>query len=76
MIKLLTGERQEFANLDDPIELLTIKEVADFMKVSVPTVRRLQQGRHVPFIKVAGCVRFNKREIILYLKRRTTNLVE
>jgi excisionase family DNA binding protein len=76
MKKLLIDEGRELVTLNNPIGLLTIKEVADFLKVSVPTVRRLQQGRHVPFIKVGGCLRFNKREIVLYLKRRTINLVE
>ena len=53
----------------DEIELLTIKEVAGLLKVSEPTVRRLQQSRSIPFIKVGGCVRFSKGDIISYLQR-------
>ena len=50
------------------IELLTIKEVAMLLKVSLMTVRRLQGGQ-IPFIKVGGAVRFAKSDIIEYLKR-------
>lgn len=51
------------------MELLTIKEVADLLKVSVASIRRLQQGRKIPFIKVGGSVRFSKTDIEDYLKR-------
>jgi excisionase family DNA binding protein len=52
------------------LELLTIPEVAEFLKLSVPTVRRLQQKRYIAFIKVGGCVRFTKSDITSYLERR------
>lgn len=51
------------------IELLTIGDVAKLLKVSSSTVRRLQQGRQLPFIKVGGSVRFNKDDIIDFLKK-------
>ena len=51
-------------------ELLTIPEVADFLKVSVSLVRRLQQQRRIPFIKVGGSVRFERSDIDAYLKKR------
>lgn len=49
--------------------LLTIKDVAVLLKVSMTTVRRLQQGRRLPFIKVGGSVRFDQRDILEYLKK-------
>lgn len=49
------------------IELLTIREVAEFLKISVTGVRRLQQGRAIPFIKVGGSIRFAKSDISSYL---------
>jgi excisionase family DNA binding protein len=52
------------------IELLTVKEVARLLQLSVPGVRELQARRHLPFIKVGGAVRFEKRDIVEYLKRR------
>ena len=51
------------------IELLTIKDVAELLKVSQTSVRRLQQGRHLPFIKVGGSIRFAKTDIFEYLKK-------
>ena len=52
-----------------PIELLTIKEVAELLKISQMSVRRLQQGRHLPYIKVGGSIRFAKSDIVDYLKK-------
>jgi excisionase family DNA binding protein len=60
----------EGITFDSSIELLTIKEAAAFLKIAVPTVRRLQQQREVSFIKVGGCVRFAKSDLIGYLIRK------
>jgi excisionase family DNA binding protein len=57
-------------NVERQIELLTVKEVAKLLQLSEPGVRDLQTRRHLPFIKVGGAVRFEKRDIIEYLKRR------
>ena len=57
-------------NVEEKIELLTVKEVAVLLRLSVPGVRDLQARRHLPFIKVGGALRFEKRDIIEYLKRR------
>ena len=51
------------------IELLTITEVAELLKISVTSVRRLQQGRHIPFLKVGGSVRFSKSDLVSYLEK-------
>lgn len=53
------------------IELLTVKEVAKLLRLSESKVRDLQCTRRLPFIKVGGAVRFEKREIVEYLKRKT-----
>jgi len=52
------------------IELLTIAEAAGLLKISVPGVRRLQQQRQIPFIKVGGSVRFSMDDLVSYLKKR------
>lgn len=51
------------------IQLLTIQDVAKLLNVSASTVRRLQSDRRIPFIKVGGCVRFTKDDIIAFLKK-------
>lgn len=51
------------------IEMFTIKDVAELLKVSQSSVRRLQQGRHLPFVKIGGSIRFAKSDIVEYLKK-------
>jgi excisionase family DNA binding protein len=51
------------------IELLTIKDVAEILKISTSGVRRLYQGRHLPFIKVGGSIRFSESDILDFLKK-------
>lgn len=63
-------------NSDQSFELLTIQEVAEYLKVSASTVRRLQQGRHVPFIKVGGSVRFTKADIVNYLQKQRVEAID
>ena len=49
--------------------LLTFREVAELLRISVPSVRRLQHRRLIPFFKVGGGVRFNENDIASYLER-------
>lgn len=56
--------------------LLTIIEVAKFLKISPTGVRRLQQQRLIPFLKVGGSVRFLKEDIVSYLKKRRVKAIE
>jgi excisionase family DNA binding protein len=56
-------------NFDPTIELLTIAEVAALLKISKAGVRRLQQRRRIPFLKIGGSVRFTKKDVQAYLQR-------
>lgn len=49
------------------VELLTPQETADFLKISLTGVRRLQEKRVIPFIKVGGSIRFSRSDIMSYL---------
>ena len=51
------------------IDLLTVQEVAELLKVSPTTVRRLQSDRRLPFIKVGGSVRFAKNDIVDFVRK-------
>jgi excisionase family DNA binding protein len=51
------------------LELLTIHEVARLLKISVSSVRRLQQRRRIPFVKVGGSIRFIKSDLLSYVDR-------
>jgi len=52
------------------LELLTIPEVARLLRISVPSVRRLQQQRLIPFFKVGARIRFERSDIVTYLQKR------
>ena len=76
MIRRQIVEVQEPDAFHHPMELLTIKEVAEFLKISIPTVRRLQQERRLPFIKVGGSVRFTKSDVLDYLKKKRIEAIQ
>lgn len=50
-------------------ELLTVDEVAELLKISASSVRRLQSDRKIPFVKVRGSVRFMREDIVSYIAR-------
>jgi excisionase family DNA binding protein len=58
------------------IELLTIAEVARLLKISLTSVRRLQQRRLIPFFKVGGAVRFSRSDIVSYLEKQRVKAVD
>jgi excisionase family DNA binding protein len=60
---------------DSAIELLTIQEAARFLTISASGMRRLQQGRLVPFFKVRGSIRFAKRDLVSYLARQRVGAI-
>ena len=63
------GSVQSF-DIDNTDELLTVAETAKFLKISVTGVRRLQQRRLMPFIKVGGSLRFARSDLRAYIARR------
>lgn len=56
--------------------LLTIPEVAELLKVSAWTVRRLQRQRKIPFVKVGRSVRFRRSDLAAYLERRRVGAID
>lgn len=61
---------------DSPVELMTPAEVAESLKISVPSVRRLQYQRRIPFIKVGGSVRFARADITSYLAKNRVESID
>lgn len=79
-IKLSVGSTDDVLLFDNNLDgfsltLLTISEVADFLKISSSGVRRLQQQRDIPFVKVGGSVRFLKEDILAYLRKQRVNSI-
>jgi len=63
-------------DLHPAIYLLTVTQAAELLKISVTSMRRLQQGRHIPFIKVGGSVRFAMCDIESYLGKRRVESID
>lgn len=55
---------------DPASTLLTIADVATLLALSAPTVRRLQQRRMIPYVKIGGSIRFMRSDIASYLEER------
>jgi excisionase family DNA binding protein len=52
-----------------PVELWTVAEVAERLKISIFGVRRLQRSRKLPFVKVGGSVRFFQSDVVAFLRK-------
>lgn len=61
---------------DSSLKLLTVEDVALFLNISITSVRRMQQRRLVPFIKVGGSVRFLLTDLLSYLKKRRVEPID
>lgn len=49
--------------LDEPIVVMTTKEVADYLRVHQSTVYKLLRRRKVPAFRIGSDWRFNKSQI-------------
>jgi excisionase family DNA binding protein len=52
-------------------EILTIKEVADYLKVTERTIYRLAGAKKIPAFKVGGTWRFSRVDIDGWIKRQS-----
>ena len=57
-------------------ELLTVIEAAEFLTISKSGVRRLQQARRLPFIKIGGGVRFARRDLLAFLEKQRVKAID
>jgi excisionase family DNA binding protein len=51
--------------------ILTIKEVADYLKVTERTIYRLAAAKQIPAFKVGGSWRFSKTDIDTWIKQQS-----
>ena len=49
--------------------LLTVADVAQLLKISASSVRRLQSDGKISFVKVRGSVRFARADIVSYIAK-------
>ncbi len=52
-------------------DILTLKDVADYLKVTERTIYRLAAAKKIPAFKVGGTWRFSRAEIEQWIKRQT-----
>jgi excisionase family DNA binding protein len=55
----------------DEGEILTLKQVADFLKVTERTIYRLAAAKKIPAFKVGGTWRFSKAEINQWIQQQS-----
>jgi excisionase family DNA binding protein len=53
-------------------EILTIKEVAEYLKVTDRTIYRLAGAKKIPAFKVGGTWRFSRADIDEWIRRQST----
>ena len=53
-------------------DILTITEVAEYLKVAERTLYRLAAAKKVPAFKVGGTWRFSRADIDQWIKRQTS----
>lgn len=53
-------------------EIITISEVAAYLKITEKTAYRLVSENKIPGFKVGGSWRFNKAEILAWAKAKNT----
>ncbi|WNZ55592.1 helix-turn-helix domain-containing protein [Microbulbifer sp. MKSA007] len=51
-------------------QILTVKQVADYLKVNERTVYRMASGSKIPAFKVGASWRFKQTEIELWIKEQ------
>ena len=52
-------------------DILMIKEVAEYLKVTERTIYRLAAAKKIPAFKVGGSWRFSKMDIDSWIRRQT-----
>lgn len=69
VLKELLLEHQ-MANQGDPV--LTIKETAALLKVSIPTVRNLISNQEIPYFQRGQVIRFNRTDVLEWMRSNTS----
>lgn len=49
--------------------LLTVAQAAQWLNISIPGMRRLQQQRKVSFVKLGGRIRFTQRDLAAHVEQ-------
>ncbi len=66
----------DISSTDSASVLLTVADAAKLLKISETGMRRLQQRRAVPFMRVGGSVRFARTDLLAYLAKHRVESVD
>jgi len=55
---------------DNKTEIMTLKELAEYLKVAEKTIYRLVNENKIPAFKVGGSWRFKKQDIDLWITKQ------
>ncbi|KLV30444.1 helix-turn-helix domain-containing protein [Priestia megaterium] len=53
----------EFLQRSEKEEVMTIREAADYLKVSIPTVRNMIANKEIPFFQRGQIIRLNSGDV-------------
>lgn len=68
-LKRLLIEKQEQTPTEQPDQLLTIQQTADFLSLAVPTIYTMVSRGEIPVMKRSKRLYFSRIELINYLKQ-------
>lgn len=54
-------------------EIMTIREAAEYLKVSVPTVRNMIACKEIPFFQRGQVIRLNRRDLKNWISNKLTS---
>ena len=57
-------------------DILMIKDVADYLKVTERTIYRLAAAKKIPAFKVGGSWRFSRADIDIWIKQQSMEAIE
>ncbi|HHH0339048.1 TPA: helix-turn-helix domain-containing protein [Yersinia enterocolitica] len=57
-------------------EILTVKQVAEYLKVTEKTIYRLVSAKKIPAFKVGGTWRFSSSSIDSWIKQQSINVLD
>ncbi|MFE8064568.1 helix-turn-helix domain-containing protein [Priestia aryabhattai] len=52
-------------------EIMTIREAAEYLKVSVPTVRNMIANKEIPFFQRGQVIRLNRRDVKEWIRNNS-----
>ncbi len=72
MLSIFLTGRSSMDSTADASKIMTIKEVADYLKVTERTIYRLAAAKQIPAFKVGGSWRFSLADIDQWIKSQSS----